>query len=645
MTTSVLTSLAILKVNWDNQSKDYVDNFVPFVVEAARLSNDSVLSLPDIQKSIQDEFGLNLPQTTLRMIIGRAIKSGFFRQRDGVFSKVDDAFEESKFRESRDKIASTHDRVLIGLKEYAHSVHGKEWSIDESEEELIKFLGDSSLSLLHAPAKDSNAEKASNGQQFIVGSFVDHVRATNNLLLDDLAVLAQGNLLANSMYLPEPRQVQKKFNRTTVYFDTSFLIYATGFAGPDRAAPCLELLNLLAESRAELKCFSDTQTEMQGILDACADRLKNNQSRDSYGPTIEYFIESGKTASDLELMIARLPEQLHSLGIKIGNRPDFDKYEFQIDESAFDNHLDQVIGYRNPKARRHDVDCISAIARIRAGKESRQVEECKAIFVTTNTSLAKATRYFFQPDSAPGTVALAVGSYALANLLWLKNPTIAPDLPKKLVIAHAYAATQPSSDLWQKYLNEIDRLSKNRKISAEDYFLLRHSLSAKAAMMELTEGGEEGFVEGSIAEILEISKEKIRADLDREVKIEKRRRLTTEEKLRENEEAIFAQKQKIRHLSNKVSKFLSTASCSLIALVLLYGIIRTFPSSVPMSLTRWEEYLTSISLTLLAIITFLDLVFGNTLKRISNWMEQKVSDKISSTIFTYIDINSTEKKE
>jgi len=28
-----LTSLAVLKVNWDQRGKDYVDNFIPFVAE------------------------------------------------------------------------------------------------------------------------------------------------------------------------------------------------------------------------------------------------------------------------------------------------------------------------------------------------------------------------------------------------------------------------------------------------------------------------------------------------------------------------------------------------------------------------------------------------------------------------------------
>ena len=152
---------------------------------------------------------------------------------------------------------------------------------------------------------------------------------------------------------------------------------------------------------------------MQGILDACAVRLQQGQLRYAYGPTLEYFVEAGKSASDLELMSVRLPEKLKAFGVKVIDLPSFYNAEFQIDERGFEAYLEQNIGYSNPKARVHDVDCISAIARRRRGRESRNVEECGALFVTTNIALARATRQFFQKEASPGAVALAVTDYAL----------------------------------------------------------------------------------------------------------------------------------------------------------------------------------------------------------------------------------------
>jgi hypothetical protein len=85
-------------------------------------------------------------------------------------------------------------------------------------------------------------------------------------------------------------------------------------------------------------------------------------------------------------MIARLPTKLRSLGITIDDRPERLR-EFQVDESGFEAALEAGIGYRNPKARVHDVDYIAAVAQIRRGRHAFDVESCGAVFVTTNVEL------------------------------------------------------------------------------------------------------------------------------------------------------------------------------------------------------------------------------------------------------------------
>ena len=640
MTTSALTSLAILKVNWDHLGADYIENFVPFVVELARVSKDEVISLPSMQQSIRNEFGLLLPQHALRQIIMRATKRGYFFRKSKVIYKDKEACEKINFRNTKDVVAATHDRLLSALCEYARKDQRKELSVEEAEEALLAFLADKSLSLLYDTIEGSNRSMVNEGRQFLVGSFVDHVRVSDTALLDDLALLARGNLLANAMYLPNPGHISKKFRRLTVYFDTSILMFAAGFAGPDRAAPCLELINLLIGSKVELKCFSNTRNELQGILDACAHHLQSGQLKDAYGPTIEYFVESGKSASDLELMSARLPSKLRELKIEVVDRPRFDDVRFQIDEKAFENHLDSVIGYTNPKARVHDVDCVSAIARMRVGKESYDVEECGAIFVTTNTLLAQATRKFFQSDSASGSAALAITSYALANLLWLKNPTVAPDLPRKWIIAHAYAAMQPPGGLWKKYLAEIARLEESEVVTADEYFLLRHTLSAKSALMDLTDGNEEAFTEGSAKEILEVVILNVRADLKSEVALQRQRRVRAEEELQAIEIRSSTQRQRLRSMAATVARCVRRVIYPMFSLLLVVAVVSTFPWNRPSPLSNWPEYVVPFSLVLFGALTVVNLMFGTTLQALASGIENRMSVFVGKALFSLAGVES-----
>ena len=619
---------------------DYVENFVPFVIECARTNSENVISLPKMQQMVSDKFGLRLPQNTLRMIIIRAAKRGYFRRNSGVIYKVQEKCEALDFARTKDAVENTYSRVVTRLRQYANDLHGRSWSNIDAEKAILDFLGDNSLSLLFDLTEGRRRDSLSEGSRFLVASFVEHAQDSDVALLDDLELLARGNLIANAMYLPDSGGIRKQFRNTFVYFDTSIIAYAAGFAGPNRAAPCLELLELLVQYGARLRCFKATRTELQGILDACAARLRMGQLRNAYGPTIEYFVETGKNASDLELMCARLPAKLKAMRIEVVDPPSFDEFEYQIDEKGFEDHLKQSIGYSNPKARVHDVDCISAVARRRRGRESRDVEECRALFVTTNSALARATRQYFQGEAPPGAVALAVTDYALANLLWLKDPAIAPDLPRKRLIADAYAAMSPPTNLWKAYLTQIALLEDSGKVTADEYLLLRHSLSAKAALMDLTDGKEDAFTEGSVTDVLEVAKEKLRADLRAQVEAEKQRRYQVEEELQSKqeelqnkEEELLAQRQRLRGMAGRIAiiarRILLIVSCPLLAI----GVLLTFPWSFPVLPSFWAPYVAPSILLLVLFLMLGNLIFGTTLQYLGNRFEFRVAAIMTRVFF------------
>ncbi len=636
MSLSTLTSLAILKVNWDRLGADYIENFVPFVVECARLNQDDAISLPDIHASIKSTFGLHLPQNALRLIIGRATKRGYFRRGEGVIYKVQHKCNSLDFSRTKVEVESTYNRVVSRLAEYANEVHRKSWSHDDADRVLLAFLRDESLSLLFDLSDGAPGMGPSPSDHLVVGSFVELAKVSNSENLEDLALLARGNLLANAMYLPDPGQIQRRFRKTSVYLDTSIIVFATGFAGPHRSAPCLELLELLVTQGADLKCFRGTRNEVQGILDACAERLRRGDIKYAYGPTMEYFLESGKTASDLELMSARLPAKLRNLGIHVVDPPSYEDIAYQVDENGFENYVGGIIRYSNAAAKIHDVDCISAIARRRRGKESQIFEESGAIFVTPNTALARATRQFFQKESSPGSVALAVTDYALANVLWLKDPTLAPDLPRKQLIAASYAATHTNSDVWRSYLREIARLQEAGKVTTEDYYLLRHSLSAKAALMDLTDGDEVAFTEGTVPEILNLAKENIRADLKEDIKAKGRELIAMEEALRVKQEESFAIRRHVTRGAQVLARLFSLGLAAILYFVTIVAIFWSFPWQLPALPAFFASYIVPILFAVLLMLTTGNLVWGVTLSSLLKRIEDKLVRALSRKLLLLV---------
>lgn len=585
---STLAGLAILKVNWDELGRDYLENFVPLVVECIRDSPDDRISLPSVQSSLRAKFGLEFPFNPLKLVLQRAARDGYVRREAGVFIRTPKCSAHD-FQTKREAVDRVLQRAVTRIREFAASEYGLTWSTEEAEAAILDYLSEFGLEILFAKAEKApivQVGRSPRNASFVVSGFLATVSTRDQDAFADIETLVKGTLLANALYLPDPGRVEQKFDRTRIYFDTAFLIAVAGYAGPDRAAPALELVELLSRYGAEMYCFQMTLDEARGILDAAAERLRMGRLRDAFGSTLEYFIANGYSGSDVELMSARLSAQLRGMRIEIDTKPPYER-EYQVDEKAFEDHLKAHINYKNPKALLHDIDCVSGVARLRRGHEAFAVETSRALFVTTNSELARATRSFFQKDSPAGAVALCITDYALGNLLWLKNPTKAPDLPRKRLVADAYAAMQPADALWLRYLTEIAHLQQKGDITPDDYYVLRYSLGAKSTLMRLTQGDPDAFTEGTVAEVLDVARENIRADLQQTLRDEAAARRSVEQNLVRYQERETRVASQIAKFSQGTARLLTTLAKMGGLLLLGLGTLYTFPWTLPTINRAW----------------------------------------------------------
>jgi hypothetical protein len=109
------------------------------------------------------------------------------------------------------------------------------------------------------------------------------------------------------------------------------------------------------------------------------------------------------------------------------------------------------------------------------------------------TSLARAASEFFHDDGLESGAPACVSADVLTNRLWLKRPTKSPDLPRRRLIADAYAATLPDEKLWTRFVEEVEKLRTAGRIKPDEYYILRSSLESREALMAHTLGdGREG---------------------------------------------------------------------------------------------------------------------------------------------------------
>lgn len=517
MTAQALTSLAILKVQWDERGHDYVDNFVPFLAEALRKSPTDVVSIEELQQQLRDLFRLNIPQGAIQTLLKRAERRKFVRRDRGVFIRIVAALP-SDFGVATEDAARQQRALLARFVTFARDKHGVEWSEDQAEGALIAQLQLAAVPLLASASTGVAVPAAEDTTQldiFLASSFIVHLDRDDPEGFRFLETVVKGYTLAAALFLPDIGKARQRFSNLTVFVDTRLILRAMGLEGDRFRTASVELLNLLYHMNVSLACFTVTFDEITGILDAAQHALRDPRHNTKQGlfAVYERLVETGTRASDVEFMIANLEKILRTLHIKVRPVPEH-KVALGISEGRLDEALVRAMPGQRLEAKRHDIDCISAIHRLREARLSHDIENCRFVFVTTNTALARATSEFFAREYERLATPLCVTDHTMATLAWVKNPGLANDLSVHEFIAECYAALNPGNELWRKYCDEISKLQVSGEITADDYHLLRFSTVARAALLDATRGDPDAFATGTVPEILEHARANARRDVE-----------------------------------------------------------------------------------------------------------------------------------
>lgn len=551
----IAMSCAILMIN-DQERRDYFDNFVPFVIESIRKSTSNVISATEIQKDLLSDFGISLPITVISTILKRKLKpKEYIKVESRNYIPNRERLNTNQFDTLRLKVLEQHEKFISNLKYFVNQKYGEDWDDNESELTLESFLEKNNLLLTRDETYSQIPPKVS--RHFILADFINSLEA-GSVVFAYLESIVRGSALADAIYYAEPSQIDMKFKSTEIYFDTTFIIYALGYAGEAKKAPCIELLDLIKNLGGARRCFKHTVHEIIGILDGCKNRLSNGQLLvDNHG-TLDHFVKMRYTPSDVERIIFGLENEIEKkLKIRIVEKPPYDGgYQgYNIDEQGLKLKLLEEIRYNNEAALTKDIDSVSAIMRLRKLNSSIFIENCKAVFITTNRSLAEVTKKFFSFGNQNSRIVPPVLSdYVLTNLLWLKSPSKAPDLTRKRIIADCYAALLPDEHIWKKYIEKASSLLKEDKITADEYYILRSAPEARVSLMEVTQGDEDVITIGSIEEILQKAKEAMVTDVvkDYEYKIQK---IEKESQLKQQENE--AAKEEIEKARNEAAAAIS----------------------------------------------------------------------------------------
>ncbi len=667
MSGPVIPSLAILKVNWD-AGKDYIENFVPFIAECLRTAPHTEVSLPELQTAVAEKFGLRIPQGALNTVLRRAARRGFAERTEGIYRRNEGALANLDLSRTRSDVLRKYEALIRKLVGFCRKRFKVEWTPEEADAALLANLETGSSAVLAAVVDGrviSRPEDTVPHANFFVSSFVVETYEGDPEGFEFLETVVKGSMLASALLFPDLGGISRRFDRLEVYFDTTWVIRALGLAGAGRQEPCRELIGLLYEQNASLRIFEHTLNEIRRVLDAALHAFRSpHDLRRAFGETIQHFIDSGYTASDIELAIARIEQSLRALHIRVKCKPPHTE-ALGLDEVKFASVLQDEVHYQHEEALFHDIDSLTAIHRIRQGQLQPRIESSQAIFVTTNLPLARGARRFLREEFEgyrDTTVPLCLLDHAFTTIVWLKKPLRAPDLPRKCIIADCYAAMNPPDNLWKQYLEEIDRLETRGDISTHDYNLLRFSLAARHALMDTTLGDVEPFAEGTVAQVLERAQAAARADTEAALAAERQAKLRAEhdaearltaeradaeaalaaEKLATAQaEARFiahreAQIGRIRIVSACAARWVGLITLALGVALLAAGVFLTLPDPFPDLVGgRWNVLVPAL-LAAFGVLSFASLAFGANLRSLARRLEGAVARFLERILFRFM---------
>lgn len=657
MLEQALTSLAFIKVEWD-RDRDYIENFVPFVAECLRRVPEPETTLPALQSTVLETFGLRIPQGALKTILRRARNHGYVTIAGNTYRRNEKTLASLDFAKDKSRVGRQYDVLINSLEEFGKKFNVPTWSRERVEQALLMYIRSRSASLLAATVNDSplplyEGNIASKREEIVISRFIEDISQHNPQAFEFLESVVKGSMLVDVLFFPDIGSVGQHLGKLEIYFDTPFLLSVLGMASDCERDASRELLDLLHDLHASLRCFEHTLDEIHGVLDGIERTLRNNIHTSSHQRDVhEYNFKAGMKSSDVAELIATLDSRLAAQNIEVVPKPLHDE-RLGVNEEKLATILQAEVHYRREETMHHDLDALTSIHRLRGGRLLDHLESCRAIFVTTNTTLARASSRFYREEfgAQAAKVPHCIPDYTMTTLAWLKKPLKAPDLPLKKLLAECYAALNPPDALWRQYLEEIERLRGRGNITHDDTILLRFSTEAQTLLMDKTLGDPDFLTEQTIGEILEEAKVKVseptkvaletalqqKDEAERAVMEANRRvndvQLDAQRKIHDIEQN---QRQRIHFISSKAGEIVKWF---LLALLILVQVGLAIVSYINLSNSQFPLWIVVAGFGITSILSMLNLTFGTTLMSIvaplqrcfTEWLDRSLCSWFVST--------------
>lgn len=457
---SALISTAMLSAIFEENKQDNIALLIPFVIKI--IYEDSSADENVIVEKMKSVYSFNnFPHAIVKIIINRLKKQNIIKQEQGKYLfliNVNNIVKE--FDDRHEKSKKQIDEIIKDLMDYFNKNTTIRLNYMDCRNSFAKFLDQNGYLLYEDIGNSTRINKNMDNITYHIGRCIYEHIEKQDVIYTYLVNIIEGALIANALYVNIDNDNKTDLKKLNCFFDTPFMLRVLDLKLPDENKSALELVNLLKNLNVKIKCFKHNYDEIENILEEYIKNFGKPQEK-----TLENLILQNYSESDVRHLLNSLDSLFSNLGIEIVDVPAYDKkkYKYVIDEKALNENLLAV--YKNKKTSiktiENDVKSVSAIMRLRDGKEYRKLEDCNAIFVTTNKDIRVETNKLLNLDTN-FKISPVVSDIDLTAIVWLKSLINNKNLPEMKLTENAMAAIKPSSMLRKRFNQSLSNLKTSK---------------------------------------------------------------------------------------------------------------------------------------------------------------------------------------
>lgn len=267
------------------------------------------------------------------------------------------------------------------------------------------------------------------------------------------------------------------FSGLSIYYDTSVLLRLLGTSGRTLRTATYEMHNALQSLGCKVQFFQHTELEVLNILQSIIHSHDHGVAL--FGETAEAILNGEIGIAAIKDLAATFVERLSQAGIfesKYSYENTSSANFHQMDETKFGNRLRSVALGKNRLYSQHNVEndarTLALILRLRRGHGSRDVSDCRQLFITTNRLLASVARAFYVDEEGGSWqhVPPILTTGQISTVAWLaKTKDLAEDKVSKELLANCYSAVRPDEDWTPKFLETLENFKQENPEAAAKY--------------------------------------------------------------------------------------------------------------------------------------------------------------------------------